>query len=75
MNEYKAGLYKVVLVPASATVTGKEFYAVLRQAYNTDLRVIDIKQNLLKDEAEAALKELNNKKNEKTTIPLISEGK
>lgn len=67
MNEYKSGLYKVVLVPGSATVTGKEFYAVLRQTSNLDPRIIDVKQNLLKDEAEAALKELtlNNKDNDK----------
>lgn len=61
MNEYKSGLYKVVLVPASATVTGKEFYAVLRQTYNTDPRVIDVKQNLLKEEAEAELEKLKTK--------------
>jgi len=57
MNEYKSDLYKIVKVPAYATVNGKEFYAVVRQTYNTDPRVIDVKQNLLKHEAESALKQ------------------
>lgn len=56
MNELK-DLYKVIEVPASATVTGKGFFAVVRQSYCTDPRVIPVKQNLLKHEAETALKQ------------------
>lgn len=59
MNNYKADLYKVVFVPASATVTGKEFYAIVRQSNNYDPRVIDVIQNLLKEEAEKSLMQIN----------------
>lgn len=56
MNELK-DLYKIIEVPASITVTGKGFFAIVRQSYHTDPRVIPVKQNLLKNEAEAALKQ------------------
>lgn len=58
MNEYKSGLFKVVLVPSSATRNGEEFYAVVSQTYCYDARVIDIKQNLLKEDAEDILKQI-----------------